>query len=61
MSQSIWMSVHQTVCYSQCVLMQYVTCCPFSECNIVSSPVFFRVKMMTFPVWLNRGAPATNN
>lgn len=27
---------------------------------MVRLPEFFRVKMMTLPVWLNRGAPATS-
>lgn len=36
------------------------TCWPLRECRMVRLPEFFRVKMMTLPVWLNRGAPATS-
>lgn len=65
MSQScrLWEHYIQTLCTASVCkhIFRFITCCPLSECNIVSSPVFFRVKMMTLPVWLNRGAPATNN
>lgn len=44
---------------SHAILEDHCTWWPLSECRMVSSAVFFRVKMMTLPVWLNRGAPAT--
>ena len=36
-----------------------VTCCPSSEWRMLRCPVFFMVNTITFPVWLNLGAPAT--
>lgn len=35
-----------------------VTCCPSSVCTMLRSPEFFMVNTITFPVWLNLGAPA---
>ncbi len=40
-------------------LKRWMTCSPSSACRMVRFPLFFRVKTMTFPVWLNLGAPAT--
>lgn len=34
------------------------TCSPRRAFRTVRFPEFFRVKTMTFPVWLNLGAPA---
>ena len=42
------------VCVCVCVCE---TCSPSRPCRMVRFPVFFSVKMMTLPVWLNLGAP----
>lgn len=39
--------------------MSHITCSPFSAWWIVRLRLLCMVKMMTFPVWLNLGAPAT--
>lgn len=36
-----------------------VTCSPFSAWWMVRFRLLCMLKMMTFPVWLNLGAPAT--